>query len=112
MTKKGILSTILVIQLILLVLLTFSSLQAKRETFTIQNQYQRMAAYRIASSFADIYHDYEYLKDKNMSNDSLNDYISFVNSTFKEKFLLDIYFNDTHLIIEDKHLEMRKEGDV
>ena len=110
--KKGILSTILVIQLILLVLLTFSSLQAKRETFTIQNQYQRMAAYRTAASFVDIAHDYEYLKDKNATADSLKDYISFVNNTFKEKFLLDIYFNGTHLVIEDKHLEMRKEGDI
>ncbi len=110
--KKGILATILVIQLILLVLLTFTNLQTKRETFSVENQYQRISAYRMASTFADIEHDVYYLKSKNVTNKTLGGYIQFVNDTFEQMFLMDITFNTTYLVIKDTRLEMIKEGKI
>ncbi|MCD6575952.1 MAG: hypothetical protein J7K73_02215 [Nanoarchaeota archaeon] len=110
--KKGILSTILVIQLILLVLITFSNLQAKRETFVIESQYQRLGAYKIASSFYDIKYDKTYLLEKNATNSTISDYIHFVNSTYEKNFLLDISINSTYLEIKDSKLEMEKGGSI
>lgn len=110
--KKGILSTILVIQLILLVLITFSNLQAKKETFNIESQYQRLGAYKLASSFYDIKYDKLYLMEKNATNQTIDEYISFVNRTYKSNFLLDVYINSSYLSIKDLKLEMEKEGEI
>ncbi|MCD6547385.1 MAG: hypothetical protein J7K22_02420 [Nanoarchaeota archaeon] len=110
--KKGVLSTILVIQLILLVLLTFSKLQAERESFSIEYQYQRLSSYRIAAAFEDISYDVYYLKKMNSTSQTIEDYISFVNNTFKEKFLLDIELNSSYLVIKDRNLELQKEGKI
>ncbi len=110
--RKGILSTILVIQLILLVLVTFSSIQSKREIFVVENQYQRLSAYKMASSFYDIKYDMHYLREKNATSETIDNYLSFVNQTYKENYFLDIYINKDYLKLVDSSLEMQKEGDI
>ena len=108
--RRGILATVLVIQLILLILVTFSTVQEKSASFAMTDKYHRLSAYRIASAFADIHHDIEYLKTLNATNETIDSYISFVNQTFKEEYLMDINISSSYLIIEDKALEMKKEG--
>ena len=108
--RKGILATVLVIQLILLILVTFSTIQEKNTAFAMTDRYNRLSAYRIASAFADINHDIRYLEYLNSTNETIDGYISFVNQTFKEEYFMDINITRGHLVIEDKALEMKKEG--
>lgn len=108
--KKGILSTILVIQLILLTLLTFSNLQARRTSFSLENQYRRISAYRISSAFNDISSDLLYLKEKNANEETITSYISLINKTFENEFLMEISINESYILIKDEKLEIVKGG--
>jgi 23S rRNA A2030 N6-methylase RlmJ len=110
--KKAVLSTIIVIQLVLLLLLTFATVEEKKSSFIVLDRYHRVGAYRIASSFVDIKHDYEYLKLMNATDETVNEYLSFVNSTFEKEYLMKINITNGYLVIDDPALAMRKEGKI
>ncbi len=108
--KKGVLTTILTIQLILLVLITFSQLQAEREYFEFENQHQIISSYRISSNFFDIRSDILYMKEKEVTNETMNTYLNLINSTYTSLFSSEIYVNDSYIRIFDENLRINKEG--
>ncbi|HDQ60011.1 MAG TPA: hypothetical protein ENN30_02350 [Candidatus Woesearchaeota archaeon] len=112
MNKKGILATLLVIKIVLMLITTFSLAIAEKEDFSISNQYQRIASYRLTSSFEDISSDMQYLKNLNATQDSLDEYMAFVDETFSDYFVIDLELNQTFLTITDSNLEMIKRGKV
>lgn len=110
--RKGILSTILVIQLVLLLLLTLSQMQYEKEQFSTEQQFQRIATYKIASSFENIKSDAEYLRNINSTEETTTIYLEYVNNTYEDIYLTNILINETHIIITDNKFEMRKEGTI
>ncbi len=108
--KKGILATILTIQLILLVLITFSQLQVERESFVLKNQYQVVSAYRVAGNFFDIQRDINYLNERNSTEETLNDFFNLIECTYPEIYSSEIFVNESFIRITDKNLEIIKEG--
>ena len=112
MNRKGIVATLLTIQIVLILITAFTLAISEKEEFDIQNRYQRIAAYRMMSSFEDISYDIEYLKDINSTNSTINDYIYFVNETFQDYFVVDIKVNQSFLKITDSEVEMTKWGNI
>jgi len=112
MNKKAIIATILVVQLVLLVLLTFSTLKYEKESFSNELTVTAVASFRLTSTYNAISEDMSYLRTKGADNETINQYIYFVNSTFNNYFNSEIKFNQTYLAITDKQLEMQKESDI
>ncbi len=110
MKRRGILSTILVIQLVLLLILTVSQIQSEKEHFSTQQQFERIAAYKISSSFENIRTNIEFLREINATEESINIYLEYVNNTYGGIYFTNIHLNQTHLILMDEAFEMRKEG--
>ncbi len=108
--KKGVLTTILTIQLILLVLLTFSQLQAEREYFEFEHQHQIISSYRISSNFFDIKSDINYMQEKEVTNDTMDNYINLIDSTYTKLFFSEIYLNESYINIYDENMGINKEG--
>jgi hypothetical protein len=108
MNKKAIISTILVVELILLILLTFSNLRVTRGNFSNELTVTRIATYRLSSTADGIAEDINYLKTKGADNDTLNQYISFVNTTFGSYFDTQLYLNQSTVLIKDRVLSMQR----
>lgn len=108
--KKGILSTILVIQLILLLVFTISQLEYEKENFAVEQQFQRISAIKISSSFNNINRNVENLKNMNATDETFNLYINYVNNTYENIYFSHIFLNESYLKISDYVLEMSKEG--
>ena len=114
MNKKGIFATLLVVQLVFLVILTLFVVQNEKIEFEHNKEYQRLASYRIASTYEDVQEGYIYLIDKNANSQAMISYENFINNEFSKYYLIDINLNITnnYLIIKDKNLEITKEGSL
>lgn len=110
MSKKAIITTILVVQLVLLVLVTFSTLKYEKSSFQNDINIKNIAAFSMTSTYNAITEDMNNLKSKGADNETINQYIYFVNTTFNNYFSPDIKFNQTYLALYDKSLEMQKVG--
>lgn len=115
MNKKGIFATILVIQLIFLVLLTIFVIQNEKSNFEYEKEYRRLAAYRINAYYEDIEEDLNDLKTRlgmpnGVTQQTIDDYIAYVNQEFAQNNLVNIELNESYLKISDSNLEIVKEG--
>lgn len=108
--KKAIISTILVIQLIVITLLAMTTLKTEREKFIFENEFNRIAAHKMYFSFEDISGDIAFLKESGAGQETIDEYTNMVENTAEECFLLQIELNDTHLILKDNLLDMEKGG--
>jgi hypothetical protein len=108
MNNKAIISTILVVQLILLILITFSTVKLEKDSFANTINVDRIAAFRLTSTYNAITEDMNNLAVKGADNQTINQYIYFVNSTFNNYFSSQVTFNQTYLAIRDQGLEMQK----
>ena len=112
MNKKGIIATLLVIQLILMIVTVFNETLAEKESFSLRNKYQRIASYRLTSSFEDVSSDLQFLKSKNSSNKSMQMYIEMVDNTFSNFYFMNITLNESNVKIIDENNEMIKWGTI
>lgn len=112
MSKKAIITTLLVIQLILLVLLTFSILKYQKESYWDTITVRSVEASRIASSFDSINEDIGYLKCRNADSSTLNAYISFVTMTFNNYSGAQITLSSNYMAIRESGLEMQMSGNL
>jgi hypothetical protein len=112
MNKKGIFSTILVIQLIFLVLLSIYIIQDEKTMFEHEKEYRRLAAYRINGLYEDIEEGWIELDSNhlNANDETKQTYVEFINNEFADYNLIDIEFNSSYLKISDSNLEIVKEG--
>ena len=108
MNRKAIITTLLVIQLILLVLLTFSVLKYQKNTYQDAINVRSVAAARMVSYFNAIGYDIGYLKCRGADNETLNNYTYFVRITFNNYSGAQITLNSTYMAIKDSGLEMQK----
>jgi hypothetical protein len=95
-------------QLVLLVLVTFSVLRFEKTSFSNEVLVTRIAAFKLASNHNSIIQDLDYLRSKEADNETLDGYTSFVDSTFSTFFATEITINQTHLAIRDHSLQMQK----
>lgn len=109
LNKKGILATVLVVQLILLMLITVSVVRSDRIQFSHENDFRRLSAYRIADISDNLEYDMTYLKTKNSTNETFNAYLSYVYVIFPQYNLLDFQMNKTYIRLADQSLELSKE---
>ena len=110
--KKGIISTILIINLIFMTLLAMTSLRTERDNFVFENEFSRIAAHKISFAFDDIQGDIIFLKENGAGEETINEYINMVDSTAEQYLLLDTHINSTYLILKDNLLDMGKEGEI
>lgn len=111
-SKKAIITTFLVIQLILLVLLTFSVIKFEKGVFLNEMTVTRISAFRLGSTFDSLEYDINYLDAMDADNETMSQYIYFVNSTFNDYFSSELSINKTHLEIKDPNLEIQKVSDI
>ena len=112
MNKKGIIATLLVIQLILMIVTVFNETLAEKESFSLRNKYQRIASYRLTSSFEDVSSDLQFLKSKNSSDKAMQMYIEMVDNTFSNFYFMNITLNESNVKIIDENNEMIKWGTI
>lgn len=112
MNKKGIITTILVVQLIFLAIITMATIQSERETFAKNTQFKKIAAYRMTSLYTDVSGDISDLRQINSTDEAMDQYIDMVNSTVPMNYNLEINISDTSLSLYDKNLEIAKEGTI
>lgn len=110
--KKGIISTILVIQLIFMTLIAMTSLRTERDNFVFENEFSRIAAHKIVFAFDDISGDISFLNEHGADAETIEEYVEMVNLTTEQYFLLEIELNSTYLILKDNLLDMEKEGEI
>jgi hypothetical protein len=108
MNKKGVIISLLVLELIFLILTSFTELRANREIFVDDNSVRRIAAYKLASNFNDINTDYNYLLAYKADQSTLAAYRNFVTSNFNNYSNIDILLNGTQLTMTDSYFEMIK----
>ena len=109
-SKKGIISTLLVIQLVFLLLITMSNVQLEKQKFSQEAQFNRIAAYKVYTLYGDVFNDINYLKQINATGNSIGQYVIVVNNYIPKEYGLETNINSTHIYIHDKYLEISKEG--
>jgi hypothetical protein len=107
--KKAILATVLVVQLILLILITVSTVRSDRIQFSHQNDFRRLSAYRIADVADNIQYDLTYIKSKNSTNETMTSYLNFLYIAFPQYNFLQFQINSTYIRLADPNLELLKE---
>ena len=112
MSRKAIITTILVVQLVLLILITFSTLKYEKSSFQNDINVENIASFSMTTTDNAIAEDVSNLKSKQADNETLNQYVYFVNNTFNNYFSSSISFNQTDLSIRDNNIEMQKVGKV
>jgi hypothetical protein len=111
LNNKGVLATILVIQLILLIFFTFAVLESKKESFSEESKVVRVSMFKVPASYYDLSNNQGYLDDKNTNINSKSEFTGTLNDTFKNynKFK---YTIGTTFDIEDTTNEVSKEDQV
>jgi len=111
LNNKGVLATILVIQLILLIFFTFAVLESKKESFSEESKVIRVSMFKVPASYYDLINNQVYLDDKNTNIQSKNEFTGTLNDTFKNynKFGYSIGMT---FDIEDTTNEVSKEDQV
>jgi hypothetical protein len=112
MNRRGVFATIMVIQLIFLVMLAIFVIENEKVNFEYEQEYRRLAAYRVSALYEDIEEGMIELDSDNLNaNDATKQtYINFVNTQFPNYYAINIYFNGSYLKISDANLEISKEG--
>ena len=111
-SKKAIISTLLIIQLVFLLLITMTNLQVERQNFSKSFQFKRIAAYKMYALYGDISNDIHNLKEINSTDSTIMSYVQMVNASVPKEYGLEININATHLYIHDRNLEISKEGSI
>lgn len=112
MNRKAIITTILVVQLILLVLLTFSMLKYQKSIYQDAINVKSVAADRMESYFNAISYDIGYLQCRRADNATLNNFTYFVTITFNNYSGAQITLNSTYMKIVDSGLQMQKSDNL
>jgi hypothetical protein len=112
LSKKAMITTLLIVQLIFLVIITMSALQSQRENFSQTTQFRKIAADRIKTLYYDIAGDISTLKDINASESSMQQYISFAETNVPAYYGVEIVINSSYLSLYDHSLEISKEGQI
>jgi len=108
LNKKGIIISVLVVELIFLLLISFEELRSSRNIFIDDNSVRNIAAYKLSSIFNDIYSDYSSLIAYDSDNYTKDYYFNFINLNFKNYSEYNLNFLPQNLTISDDYFEMKK----